>query len=391
MPSVNPDVLAWARKTAGLSEEQAAAKIGFNDTKAMTKIERIQAIERGALELTRPQLVKMAAAYRRPLIAFYMAKPPQEAAKVEDYRTLPDREPDGSEANLAVLVRDIRARQEVVKALLQDLEAPPLRWVGSLAAQQLEHVTAAIRDLIQFDLTQFRAQRTPERAFDYCRQLVEEQGCFVLLAGNLGSHHTNLPLEIFRGFALADERAPFIVVNDQDAKVAWSFTLLHELAHVAIGASGISAGFGQGAVERFCNQVASTLLLPEAELAGWDVDADSDPAELSEAIGTFATPRIVSRPLVAYRLYTAGRLTFRQWDQLNRHFTAFYRRAKEAAAGKQKGAPDYYVVRRHRIGSALLNLIGTTMAEGMVTPARAGKVLGVKPRNVSHLLADRAA
>lgn len=390
MASVNPEVLAWARKTAGLSEEQAAARIGLGDTKAMNRADRIAALEEGAIEPTRAQLVKMAAAYRRPLVALYMARPPVDAPAIEDYRTLPDREPDGSEGTLKALVRDIRARQEVVRDLLKDLEVPELTWVGSIAQGPVEQATQRIRRILGFELTDFRNQRTPERAFEYCRRLTEAQGCFVLLVGNLGSHHTNLPVDVFRGFALADAQAPFIVINDQDAKVAWSFTLLHELTHIALGATGISAGFGQSQIERFCNQVASALLLPENELEDIRVD-DRGIDDLATEIGRFAGTRLISRPLVAYRLYTAGKLTFPQWNELNDTFAAYYRQAKQVATEKQKGAPDYYTVRRHRLGSALLSLIETTMAEGMVTPVRAGKVLGVKPRNVGHLLAERAA
>jgi Zn-dependent peptidase ImmA (M78 family) len=94
---------------------------------------------------------------------------------------------------------------------------------------------------LQFDLRVFRAQRTAEDAFKYLRTQVERTGVFVLLIGNLGSHHSNVSVEVFRGFALADDVAPFIVVNDQDAKVAWSFTVLHELVHIWLGKPALVA------------------------------------------------------------------------------------------------------------------------------------------------------
>jgi cytoskeletal protein RodZ len=31
MPSVNPEILSWARETAGLSLEEAAEKLGIHD------------------------------------------------------------------------------------------------------------------------------------------------------------------------------------------------------------------------------------------------------------------------------------------------------------------------------------------------------------------------
>ena len=88
----------------------------------------------------------------------------------------------------------------------------------------------------------------------------------MLLLGNLGSYHTNIPLEIFRGFAVADALAPMIVINDQDAKTAWGFTALHELAHLWLGSTGVSGGDPAVQIEQYCNDVAGEILLPAAEL-----------------------------------------------------------------------------------------------------------------------------
>ena len=46
---------------------------------------------------------------------------------------------------------------------------------------------------------------------------------------------TAIPVEIFRGFAIADSIAPFVVVNDRDAKPAWSFTVFHEVSPLMAG------------------------------------------------------------------------------------------------------------------------------------------------------------
>src|SRR3546814_16138482 len=73
---------------------------------------------------------------------------------------------------------------------------------------------------------------------------------YVLLIGNLGSHHSAIDIDAFRGFALADPIAPFVVINDRDAKTAWSFTLLHEVAHLWIGATGVSGGHFEGSTEQ---------------------------------------------------------------------------------------------------------------------------------------------
>lgn len=50
-----------------------------------------------------------------------------------------------------------------------------------------------------------------------------------------------------------------------------------------------------------------------------------------------------------------------------------------------KGAPDYYVVRRHRVGQGLLNLVDRMVAGGALTTTKAGKVLGVKPTAIGRM------
>src|SRR3546814_121835 len=102
-------------------------------------------------------------------------------------------------------------------------------------------------------------------------------------------------------FALADPIAPFVVINDRDAKTAWSFTLLHEVAHLWIGATGVSGGHFEGSTEQFCNDVASSFLLPPRELAQLAVTRSTSQGDANQLITAFATERLISRSLVAYR------------------------------------------------------------------------------------------
>ena len=50
------------------------------------------------------------------------------------------------------------------------------------------------------------------------------------------------------------------------------------------------------------------------------------------------------------------------------------------------GGPDYYVVRRHRLGGALINFVSRALSDGLITPTKASKVLGVRPRSVAPLI-----
>ncbi len=60
MPEVNPAILSWARNSAGLSREEAVAKLPLKGAFGKTAIERLEDLESGAAAPTRPMLVKMA-------------------------------------------------------------------------------------------------------------------------------------------------------------------------------------------------------------------------------------------------------------------------------------------------------------------------------------------
>lgn len=390
MPAVKPSILKWARKSAGLSLEEAAAKVGINAARGVSGEDRLLALETEEGEVSRPVVLKMAKIYRRPLVSFYLEEPPERGDRGEDFRTLPEQHTD-SEPLVDALVRDVRARQTTVRSILvEEEEAQPLPFVSSMSRNDgVGPVLASIRKLLNLDLAAFRAQGSAEAGFSLLRRQVETAGVYVLLIGNLGSHHSAIDVEAFRGFALADPIAPFVVINDQDAKTAWSFTLLHEVVHLWIGATGVSGGSAEGPTEQFCNDVASNFLLPEAELTQLEARIGVDEAEIAREITQFANERLISRTLVAYRLYRIGAINPGVWRSLTGTFKIEWLRSRAAQrerARGQEGGPNYYIIRRHRLGAALLNFVARSMSEGILTPTRASKLLGVKARSVHPLL-----
>ncbi|MFO1398254.1 MAG: XRE family transcriptional regulator [Burkholderiales bacterium] len=388
-----PELLIWARETAGMSREVAAARLGIGKTRRAAPHERLQQFEAGESEITDALLAKMSKVYRRPLVAFYLPAPPRKGDRGVDFRSVPERTTQ-DEPLVDALVRDVRARQSMIKSILLEEATPPepIRFVGSISQEDgLQHATASLQHVTRFDLAEFRAQGTAEGAFALLRNKVEALGVFVLLIGDLGNHHSALSVDAFRGFSLADPLAPLIVINDQDAKAAWSFTLLHELAHLAIGATGVSGRFAEGRLEQFCSDIASHMLLPAPELLGFDVNPNTAVDEVSQEIGGFAAQRLVSRSLVAYRLFRDARIHEATWRTLVRRFQQEWLENKEARRERrkvenEKGGPSYYIVRRHRLGAHLLRFVAAALSEGTLSTTKAGKILGVKPLNVQPLL-----
>lgn len=389
MPQVNPEILVWARETAGLSLEDAATALHLGGAR-QSGTDVLGSYELGAKEPSRPLLLKMVKQYRRPLLTFYLPSPPVRSERGEDFRTLPGERKEEAAPRLDALVRDVFVRQRLVQSILEDADtADPLPFVGSITLQHnVADAAQLIRSSLSFDLKEFRRRKTIEDAFSYLRSLTERVGVFVLLMGNLGTHHTAISAEVFRGFALSERVAPFVVINDQDAKVAWSFTLLHELAHIWLGRTGISGGDFDHQIERFCNDIASEILLPNGEMATLRQFV-SDRNDIVDAITAFASQRKLSRPLIAYRLYKSQRISRERWQELkaifHQEWEAEKARQKTRAAESENG-PTYYVVRRHRVGAALVNVVRWAIAEGFLTPTKAGRVLGVRPNNVQALI-----
>jgi len=373
MPKVNPDILIWARMSAGLTPAEACKKLQIKER-------RLEEIESGKTAPTRRQLVNMSEKYRRPLLTFYLSKQPQETDKGQDYRTLPGGKLPDSEALLDALLRNVIARQGLVRAALEDAEEDePIAFVGSASIRDgIEQVVDMIEDSLQFSAKIFHDEKTVNDAFSSLRSAAERAGVFVLLMGNLGTHHTDIDPEVFRGFALSDKIAPFVVINEKDSKAAWSFTLLHELTHIFLGETAISGYEGDAAVERFCDAVAARFLLQPADLAAIDT---SNIKQLLASVTSFAQNRNVSRKMIAYNLLNNGHISRRLYQQLSSRFDED--RIAEMAARKERGgAADYYVVRRHRAGHGLVSFVKRMVSDGRLSSVKAGTVLGVKPTAV---------
>lgn len=391
MPNVNPEILRWARETAGLAPEEAVQKLNIRDARGVAALHRLDALETGDDHPTRRMLVKMAKLYRRPLLVFYLSDIPRKGDRGEDFRTFPEPVGKTESALVDAVLRDIRARQSLVRATLEAAdEADPLAFIGSMDRNDgVEAVVGSIEKTLGFDRDAFRRKTGRKASFAYLRDVSEARGIFVLLIDNLGSWHTTIGVEAFRGFALADEVAPFIAINANDSPGAWSFTLVHELAHLWIGATGVSGGTAERAIERFCNDVASELLLPKAEVAGLSVTGATPLADAMAQITDFAEARNVSSTMVAYKLYRAGAFGFERFQQLQTAYRRAFlsRKAAERERNEDRdGGPSYHTVRKHRVGTTLIRFVDRMLHEGNLSTTKAGTVLGVGAHNVHALL-----
>ena len=133
----------------------------------------------------------------------------------------------------------------MVRQILEDAEEAERRpLVGSARITDgPAKVAASIRAALGITEEQQRRSRDAGALFSVLRTVAERAGIYVLMRGDVGSHHSDIGEDVFRGFALADDLVPFVVINDNDAATARSFTLLHELAHCAACRKTSPSGF----------------------------------------------------------------------------------------------------------------------------------------------------
>jgi len=397
VPAVKPEILTWARTTAGLSVEMAAQRLGIRGSKDAPPATRLREYESGSRPPSRSLLSRMARVYRRPLLVFYLDEPPRAGDRGEDFRSsLSTRTSDGpTEALIDALLRDVRARQGLVRSVLvEEDEARRLDFVGSASmSTSPSRLAARIADTLGVSTEKYREAPSARDAFNVLRDAAERAGVFVLLIGDLGSHHTALDTEVFRGFVAADDVAPFVVVNDRDSATAWAFTLFHELAHLWLGQSGVSGGPPTRRVEQYCNDVAAAFLLPPGELDTLTTgQATRDRDVLMAQVAEFAADRHVSGTMVAYALYRSRRIPRDAWLDLASRYRELWLESRDSRRVQRElreGGPDYYVVRRHRMGQGLVALVGRMVAAGALSTTKAGKVLGVSPKNVGRLVSPQ--
>ncbi|MEX5410446.1 ImmA/IrrE family metallo-endopeptidase [Atlantibacter hermannii] len=387
MAKPNPEIIKWARESSGLSLDEAAKKLNLKSSK-QSGASILSDYESGQKEPTSKKVGEIAKLYHRPLLTFYLSKPPVIQKKGEDYRTVPDSIPLEANGNVDAIVRDIFVRQSIVReALIDSDDAENKDFVGCFKDMpDVTDAAAYIYKRFNISISEFRRQGTAHDAMGYLRKQVEKEGVFILLIGNLGSHHSSVSTSYFRGFAIADKIAPFIVINDNDSKAAWSFTLLHELAHILIGESGISNTSIAHKIEKYCNDIASNILLPADDLSSVKIDDTSNFDELSKVIQERAAFYNVSPSLIAYRLFRDDKISLEDWEQISSHFKELWMKSKVKKEDEKKSSGTYYATKRHKTGGALLKVVKNSILDGVITETKAGKVLGVSPGNVARMV-----
>jgi Zn-dependent peptidase ImmA (M78 family) len=165
------------------------------------------------------------------------------------------------------------------------------------------------------------------------------------LFSSIGGPHHIVDTNEMRGFAIARNEIPVIVVNGRDpSQGGRCYTLLHELAHVLLGESALTNGDGgtveDQKIERFCDSVAAAALMPRDLMLSFpQVRPDRRARWNDEELRTMANAIGVSREAFLLRLVTMRRASWDFYMGCRKKFQDDYEAAAAAKAqGSQEGS-----------------------------------------------------
>lgn len=366
---VNPTLLTWSRERAGLSTEQVAKKLPV-------KPERVEEWEAGETKPTFLQAQKWANLAHIPFGFLFLRHPPVEQLPLPDLRTVGGVAPRRPTLELLDTVKDAIRKQDWYLDYLQGQERQPLEFVGRFTcSSRVGEVVEDIRRTLGVNPDVSRLDYDK-----YSRALIsaaETAGVLVMRSGiALGNTHRKLEVSEFRGFAISNAFAPVVFINSSDAPTARLFTLLHELAHIWIGSSGVSDGNTANGreEERFCNAVAGEFLAPEDQFrALWNIDI-----QWEGNLAPLSTRFHISKLAIGRRALDLGYIEQGQYSR-------YYRMVLKSFQDEKGGAGDYYRNATAKNSPRLSKAVLTEAMSGRMLLREAGNLLGVQPAKLRTL------
>ena len=375
----NPELLVWARETAGFSAGGAAERLKI-------PADRLEAWERGEARPSLPQLRRVAQLYRRPLAAFYLPRPPEAEEPVHDFRRIHGQAVGRSSPDLLLAIRRCRERREIALDLYEQLDAEPtpLDLTVSLRDDP-EKIAGQIRSLVKLSLEEQRSWQDQYEAFRQWRTRLES-------AGALAFQATDVEIDEARGFSIAERPLPAIVVNIKDSVYGRIFTLIHEFTHVLLNRGGVcdvdeADESDHEDVEVFCNHVAGATIVPrDLLLRSEHVAGKRGPTNWpDDVLRTLSRTFHASRETILRRLLTFNLTTAAHYREKRRQFIAEY---AQRAAQQPEGFAPHHRVQISGAGPLFTQLVVDAFNRERITASDVSDFLSIRVKHLPEIERD---
>lgn len=248
---INPDVLRWSMQESGLDVEEVARATARSRALVEQWLSGDELPTKGDVE-------KIGKRAGRSIQFYFLPRPPTQSPAVARFRSSFNRDESDSTAEVAA-VRAAARIQKVVRWAAEQTDSDPVQFPD--VSNSADTYASLIRSKLHWH-TQTQVDATSKSAlFKALRSHTEQLGVTVILR-SMGEKSC-------RGFSLSDPRAPLIAINrDYKLPSLRTYTLLHELAHIARGSSTMC--FDEDTTEeRWCEEFAAGFLMPEAHLRAY--------------------------------------------------------------------------------------------------------------------------
>jgi Zn-dependent peptidase ImmA (M78 family)/transcriptional regulator with XRE-family HTH domain len=361
----------------GYSVDGAAGKLNVAPA-------RVVEWEAGVSHPSLPQLRNLGRVYRRPIAVFFLPEPPVRGSQpIRDYRRHWGSESASISPQLHSEIETAHARRDLAVELLElEGESPASFRLRASHDEHPDEVARRFRRALGVTIEQQLAWTDRYAGFNAWRDAIEHIGALVLQMTEAASGEA-------RGFSISTRPLPAVVANIHDMPRARSFTLIHELTHIALNESGVCDLHDTGRTEPFCNHVAGAVLVPAEVLLGQRLvethDALTDWRDAD--VATLSNRFSVSREVILRRLLILGKTTDEFYRAKREQYLDEYeqdreRRRQEAAAdGKPRAIPqDLLAVARS--GQYVSHLILSSYSHGRITASDVADYFGVR---IKHL------
>ena len=365
---ITPSVLEWAIKRAGVSAESIHKKA--------------EQWVSGKARPTFKQAVDIAKTLQIPFGYLWLKEPPKEQEIIPDLRTIGNGGLAQIPLELKTVVNDVKQKQEWFKEYAKTngiLKCEAIgRFKGSDDTQEIaDDVTARleIQDLVGSGCDK-------DQMLKNLIEKIEKLGILVMRNSILrGNTKKKLNLDTFRGFAIFDEFAPLIFINTNDSKAGQIFTLMHEVAHLWIGQSGISDSDirENNKIELACNEIAAKILMPKTKIQKAFREFDDD-----RWLECIADRFSVSTLAVLNRLRSLSLLALRRYQEL---YNAELERLSRIPKTRPSGAPPPEVMVRVRNGYLFTFVVTSSVLSGDETYTNGASLLGFKNTDLINKVA----
>lgn len=325
---IRPERLRWAIQRAGVAEEKAMEAFPL----------LVGWLHQGKLP-TLSQLKSFASRFYVPLGYLFLDDLPVEQMPFPMFRGKAGQQ-GRFDLNVYDTVVGVQARQEWLEEYFEENEIEPCHFVGCIStATPINETVDRLRAILELGSRWAFSLSSADAAVSLLIQKLEDSGVFLACNGVVGNN-THRPLKVSecRGFALMNEKAPYIFVNSADGKSAQLFTLVHETAHLMLGVSAGHAGsevLNHEATESYCDRVAAEFLVPASVL--WEIWNNDT---------KYASRRFkASELVVARRAHDLGLMS----DADYKSFWSAYSCRQEAAKKKSNGG-SFYLTSVKRVG-----------------------------------------